>query len=119
MADRYPRPGRGFVDAAPAASRPLRTCVGCRIKAVQEQLIRLRWDGQAIVAEAAGRRGPGRGAYLCAKMSCWEAARRRRTLSRALRLAPAAIDNDAVGEALAGMITGSPCRTGSEPAAPA
>lgn len=77
--------------------------------------MRLRWDGTQIVAEADGPRGPGRGAYLCAKMSCWEAARRRRTLGRALRLSGDAIDNDAVAGAVAGMISGSPRRSGPEP----
>jgi len=81
--------------------------------------VRLRWDGRQIVAETSGLRGPGRGAYLCAKMSCWEAARRRRGVGRALRLSAAVIDNDAVAEAVAGMISGSSRRTGPEPAGPA
>jgi len=82
-------------------------------------MLRLRWDGQGVVAEGAGPRGPGRGAYLCAKMTCWEAARRRRALSRALRLRGDPVDNEAVAEAVAGMISGSPRRSGLAPAAPA
>lgn len=53
---------------------------------------------------------------MCAKMSCWEKARRRRALGRALRLSGDAINGGAVAEAMAGMISGSPRRDGRGPA---
>jgi len=81
-------------------------------------LLRLRWDGRQIVVELAPLRGPGRGAYLCAKMSCWDQARRRRALGRALRVRADAIDHVAAGKVVAGMISGSPRGTGPERTAP-
>jgi len=81
--------------------------------------VRLRWDSGTVVAEAPGTRGPGRGAYLCAKMTCWETARRRRALGRALRRSGGPIEIAALAEAVTGMISGSPRRSGPEPAAPA
>lgn len=61
-----------------------------------------------MVLEGPRARGPGRGAYVCAKMSCWERARKRHALGRALRLTGRPIDHEAVTVALTGMITGSP-----------
>lgn len=80
---------------------PVRTCVGCRARRPQGELIRLRRDGATLAVDL-GRRGPGRGAYVCAKMECWEAAGRRRGLQRALRL-PAGVP---VPEAVAGLVAG-------------
>jgi predicted RNA-binding protein YlxR (DUF448 family) len=45
---------------------------------------------------------------LCAKMICWEAARRRRALGRALRVSRESIDHQALAEEVEGMISGSP-----------
>jgi predicted RNA-binding protein YlxR (DUF448 family) len=71
-------------------------------------MLRLRWDGFRVALEGSDGRGPGRGAYLCAKMTCWEAARQRRTLGRALRISREPIDHLALAEELEGMISGSP-----------
>jgi|GEM_PF-5512729 len=73
-------------------------------------MLRLRWDGSRVVLEGSDARGPGRGAYLCAKMTCWEAARRRRALGRALRVSREFIDHLALAEEVEGMISGSPRR---------
>jgi translation initiation factor IF-2 len=73
-------------------------------------MLRLRWDGLRVVLEGSGARGRGRGAYLCAKMTCWEAARRRRALGRALRVSRESIDHLALAEEVEGMISGSPRR---------
>jgi hypothetical protein len=90
------------------AQGPIRTCIGCRAKASQAGLLRLRWNGLRVVLEGSGARGPGRGAYLCAKMTCWEAARQRRALGRALRVSPESIDQLGLAEELQDMISGSP-----------
>jgi predicted RNA-binding protein YlxR (DUF448 family) len=71
-------------------------------------MLRLRWDGLRVVLDSSEPRGPGRGAYLCAKMTCWEAARRRRALGRALRVSRESIDHQALAEEVEGMISGSP-----------
>ncbi|HEY6537558.1 MAG TPA: YlxR family protein [Candidatus Dormibacteraeota bacterium] len=92
--------------------------MGCRAKMGQEELLRLRWDGAAVVVDSPGQRGPGRGAYVCAKMGCWETARKRRALGRALRLGGESIDQSGLAEVVVGMISGSPCRPGPTPATP-
>jgi predicted RNA-binding protein YlxR (DUF448 family) len=71
--------------ARPAPSRgPQRTCVACRRRAGQDELVRLvrRPDGSLEV----GRTLPGRGAWLCAgSPACRQRAARPGLLSRALR----------------------------------
>ncbi|WP_083947842.1 YlxR family protein [Thermobifida cellulosilytica] len=83
----------------PAA--PVRTCVGCRAKAAQSDLVRLALDGDAVVCDPA-RRMPGRGAYLHPDRRCWEAAQRRRVWPRAFR-AGRALDASAVAECFAAV----------------
>jgi predicted RNA-binding protein YlxR (DUF448 family) len=70
--------------------------------------VRLRATEGQIVIETTGTRGPGRGAYLCAKMECWRAVLRRGTLQRSLRLEIGGFDHSAITTALAGMICDSP-----------
>jgi len=63
---------------------PVRSCIGCRRKATQSDLIRIarRPDGSLGV----GRTLPGRGAWLCAgSLRCFELAVRRRAFPKALR----------------------------------
>ncbi|MFD3686162.1 YlxR family protein [Nocardiopsis sp. NPDC058631] len=63
---------------------PVRTCVGCRSRAVQSDLVRLVAVGTAITPDTRGRR-PGRGAYLHDDRRCLELAERRRVWPRAYR----------------------------------
>ena len=74
---------------------PVRTCVGCRDEAGKRGLIRLvRGPDGAVRADPTGR-AHGRGAYLHADPACFDAARRRRALERALRAeVPAAFWED-------------------------
>jgi len=67
----------------PATSpEPVRTCVGCRGKAPQVELVRVvAADGRLRV----DRRAPGRGAWLHARPDCFAAAARRRAFAHALR----------------------------------
>jgi predicted RNA-binding protein YlxR (DUF448 family) len=70
---------------------PVRTCVGCRARSPQADLIRVARgsDGLAHVDDASARghprgRAEGRGAYLCPRRSCIVRARRSGSLKRAL-----------------------------------
>ena len=70
---------------------PIRTCIGCRERRPQSELLRCVLDaGGALRID---RRAPGRGAWLCG-IECIEPARRRRAFDRAFRTAVgvAAID---------------------------
>ncbi|MFZ0173042.1 MAG: YlxR family protein [Acidimicrobiales bacterium] len=63
---------------------PVRTCIGCRRRAPQSELVRIvHADGGLLVSRTA----PGRGAWLCARTpGCAELALERNAFSRALRI---------------------------------
>ena len=69
---------------------PVRTCVGCRTKAIKSELLRVvvGSDAQGQPAVCPDPRGtqPGRGAHLHPTPECYDLAVRRRAFSRALRL---------------------------------
>jgi hypothetical protein len=61
---------------------PERTCAGCGRKAAQRELVRFAArDGRLV----AGRSEPGRGAYTCRRLSCFERAIHRRAFNRTLK----------------------------------
>jgi predicted RNA-binding protein YlxR (DUF448 family) len=72
--------------------QPLRTCVACRQTGDKRSLLRfVRTPEGAVVCDESGRRA-GRGAYLCAEAACFDAARKRRALERALAVRLSAED---------------------------
>ncbi len=65
---------------------PQRTCIACRETEAKRGLIRLvRTPEGTVEVDPTGKRN-GRGAYLCARMRCWERGVNERVLGRALRL---------------------------------
>ena len=61
---------------------PERTCVGCGRKAPQPELLRFTApEGQLVP----GRGQPGRGAYTCRRLACFERALAARAFNRVLR----------------------------------
>jgi len=68
------------VTVAPA---PERTCIGCRRKRGQAELVRLTNQAGCVVPARPG--APGRSAYLCPAQTCLEAADKRRAFARAFR----------------------------------
>ena len=64
----------------------MRTCIGCRGRARQADLLRVVAVGAELVPDGTTRQ-PGRGAYLHRDVDCLELARRRRAYTRALRVA--------------------------------
>jgi len=81
---------------------PIRTCTGCRSRRMQSDLIRVavQADGGVVPRrEGAGPRLPGRGAYVCPRAACVEAAWAKGGLKRALRYEgalPAALHEELV-----------------------
>lgn len=56
---------------------PQRTCIACRKERPKRELIRVvRTPEGRVVLDPTGKRS-GRGAYLCARRSCWEPALRK------------------------------------------
>ena len=68
--------------SARCVTEPIRSCVGCGRKAPQGQLLRFAAvDGQLVP----GAGMPGRGAYTCHRLACFERAVSRRAFNRTLR----------------------------------
>jgi predicted RNA-binding protein YlxR (DUF448 family) len=60
---------------------PIRTCAGCGRRSPQSELLRFVAKGGTLMP---GRREPGRGAYTCRRLACFERAVARRAFSRVL-----------------------------------
>lgn len=61
---------------------PLRTCVACHETKSKRELLRVvrTLDGHVLL-DATGKKA-GRGAYLCARLSCWELAVKKKRLEQ-------------------------------------
>ena len=63
-------------------TEPTRSCVGCGRKAPRHELLRfVAKDGRLVT----GAGEPGRGAYTCRRLACFERAVARRAFNRTLR----------------------------------
>jgi predicted RNA-binding protein YlxR (DUF448 family) len=65
------------------STAPERTCIGCRRKRGQAELVRLTNEAGRVMVALPG--APGRSAYLCPELACLEAADKRRAFARAFR----------------------------------
>lgn len=75
---------------------PQRTCVACRTTGDKRKLVRaVRTPEGSVEVDPSGKRD-GRGAYLCARPACWEAALKNGRLAAALRATISARDRDAL-----------------------
>ncbi|MBV9487044.1 MAG: YlxR family protein [Frankiaceae bacterium] len=63
---------------------PVRTCVGCRVRAAKSDLLRVVAVDGALLPDHRGT-SPGRGAHLHPTAECLELAVRRRAFPRALK----------------------------------
>ena len=64
---------------------PLRSCVVCRVNGPKQQFDRVVRTPEGRFAVNPDRRVPGRGAYICLRIECWNAALTRGRLAQALR----------------------------------
>jgi predicted RNA-binding protein YlxR (DUF448 family) len=72
----------------------IRTCAGCGAKDDKRQLVRIvRTGGGDVEVDEAGRK-PGRGAYLCPRLSCWERGIIKERLGRALHTVIPPVDRE-------------------------
>ena len=67
-----------------ASHAPIRSCTGCGVRAPKAQLLRFVAAKSGLEIDVA-RRLPGRGAYLHADDSCWQAFVARKPPLRSLR----------------------------------
>lgn len=65
---------------------PLRTCISCRETKPKRELLRVvRTPDSHVVIDPTSKKS-GRGAYLCARLSCWENALKRKRLEQEFEL---------------------------------
>lgn len=84
---------------------PVRTCVGCRVRASKSSLVRVVFrDSELVVDETATL--PGRGAWLHPTIQCYQKSITRRAFGRALKV-KTALD----GETLKQYLTASVAHT--------
>ncbi|TMC19515.1 MAG: YlxR family protein [Chloroflexi bacterium] len=63
---------------------PLRTCISCRETKSKRELLRVvRTPDGHVLIDATGKKS-GRGAYLCARLSCWKQVMKSKRLEREL-----------------------------------
>ncbi len=73
---------KGKTKALPERHDPIRTCVGCGRKAPKDDLLRfVARDGELALA----RTYPGRGAYTCRRLACFERALASKAFNRTLK----------------------------------
>lgn len=77
-------------------STPTRTCVGCRIREAQPQLIRVVATGQTLNVDPVGT-ASGRGAYVHPRTECINLAVTRKAFARALKV-PISLEVSAIVE---------------------
>src|SRR4051812_51069 len=66
---------------------PLRTCVACHETKSKRELLRIvRTPDGHVVIDATGKKS-GRGAYLCARLSCWQQAMKTKKLEHEFEIA--------------------------------
>jgi predicted RNA-binding protein YlxR (DUF448 family) len=80
----------------------VRTCVGCRQRAITSELLRVVVVDGNLVPDPR-RRLPGRGASVHPDLACLDLADRRRAFSRALRVT-GPLDSTAVRDHVANML---------------
>jgi uncharacterized protein len=68
----------------PARKAPQRTCIACRTTGDKRGLVRIVRGPEGVEADPGGRK-PGRGAYLCQRVECWQEALKKNRLDSALK----------------------------------
>jgi predicted RNA-binding protein YlxR (DUF448 family) len=65
---------------------PMRTCVVCKQTRPKRELLRVVRTPDGHVLLDAGGKKSGRGAYLCARLACWETALNKKRLDQEFEL---------------------------------
>jgi predicted RNA-binding protein YlxR (DUF448 family) len=80
---------------------PLRSCVACHQTKPKRELLRIvRTPDGRVFIDATSKKS-GRGAYLCARLSCWEQALKGKRLEREFEMEILAEDRAALDEYVA------------------
>src|ERR1700730_13968037 len=95
---------------------PLRTCVSCRETKPKRELLRIvRTPDSHVVIDATGKKS-GRGAYLCARFSCWDQALKKQRLEQELEVTISPEDRTALDTFIATLPRDTTAQTPARPA---
>ena len=90
---------------------PLRTCISCRETKSKRELLRVvRTPDGHVAIDATGKKS-GRGAYLCARRSCWENAIKKHRLEQEFEVAISEEDRAALDAYIATLPKDEPVAT--------
>jgi predicted RNA-binding protein YlxR (DUF448 family) len=90
---------------------PLRTCISCRETKSKRELLRVvRTPDGHVLIDATGKKS-GRGAYLCARRSCWENAIKKHRLEQEFEVALSADDRTELDAYIATLPKDEPVAT--------
>lgn len=92
---------------------PLRTCVSCRTTKPKRELLRVVHTPDGHVVIDATSKKSGRGAYLCAKLSCWEQAMKKKRLEQEFELVLLEEDRAALDAYIATLPKDTPVQANS------
>ena len=65
---------------------PQRTCIVCRTQKNKNELLRIVRNKENIIKVDESGKEPGRGAYICYNMDCFESAKKSKKLERTLEI---------------------------------
>jgi uncharacterized protein len=65
---------------------PQRTCIVCRTQKNKNKLLRIVKNKENIIKVDESGKEPGRGAYICYNMDCFERAKKSKKLERTLEI---------------------------------
>lgn len=83
---------------------PLRSCIACRLKSPKRELIRVVRTPEGTLEIDPKGKMPGRGAYVCRKQQCCEAALQPGRLSQAFKSQVSAQEAAAVRVAVSALL---------------
>jgi predicted RNA-binding protein YlxR (DUF448 family) len=93
---------------------PLRTCISCRETKSKRELLRVvRTTDGHVVIDATGKKS-GRGAYLCARLSCWENAIKKHRLEQEFEISISEEDRVGLDDYIATLPQDAPVATAPE-----
>ncbi len=83
---------------------PLRSCIACRLKSPKRDLIRVVRTPEGVLEIDLKGKKAGRGAYLCRRLQCCEAALQPGRLSQALKAQVNALEAEALRAAVSALL---------------
>ncbi|GCF07044.1 hypothetical protein KDI_06080 [Dictyobacter arantiisoli] len=95
---------------------PLRTCIACRENKPKRELLRIvRTPDGHVLIDATGKKS-GRGAYLCARLSCWQKALKEHRIEQVFETVISDEDRQGLDDYVATLPTDDPGLPASKPA---